>query len=52
MSKSKSVPVPSAAKNQSNRHHAGNERGAMQEPLSGSKKVKNGNHVHHNNPEG
>ncbi|MEF2968957.1 small acid-soluble spore protein P [Paenibacillus sp. M1] len=37
-------------------HPGGNERRERgregQEPLSGSKKVKNRNHVSHNNPEG
>ncbi|SYX87071.1 small acid-soluble spore protein P [Paenibacillus alvei] len=50
MSKPRAVPVPN--KEQSSRHQAGNERNAMQEPLSGSKKTKMANHVSHNNPEG
>ncbi|UHA75280.1 small acid-soluble spore protein P [Paenibacillus sp. 481] len=48
--KSKAIPVPEA--DQPTRHRAGNERGAVQEPLSGSKKVKSKNHVSHNNPQG
>ncbi|WP_195576445.1 small acid-soluble spore protein P [Paenibacillus sp. 1001270B_150601_E10] len=51
MSKPRAVPVPEANQ-QEQQHHAGNDRGAQQEPLSGSKKVKNRNHVDHNNPEG
>ncbi|WP_036695766.1 small acid-soluble spore protein P [Paenibacillus taiwanensis] len=49
--KSKAIPVPEASQNQE-RHHAGNDGGAQQEPLSGSKKVKSKNHVSHNNPQG
>ncbi|CAM3115803.1 small acid-soluble spore protein P [Paenibacillus sediminis] len=48
--KSKAVPVPEAQ--QPHRHHSGQEQSAVKEPLSGSKKVKNRNHVGHNNPEG
>ncbi|SMG58549.1 small acid-soluble spore protein P [Paenibacillus aquistagni] len=52
MSKPRAVPVPEAEAN-GQQHHAGNDRGAaVQEPLSGSKKVKNRNHVDHNNPQG
>ncbi|MGZ9586674.1 small acid-soluble spore protein P [Paenibacillus marinisediminis] len=52
MAKSKAVPVPESKANQGQRHHAGDDRGAQQEPLSGSKKVKSRNHVDHHNPEG
>ncbi|MDP4099247.1 small acid-soluble spore protein P [Paenibacillus sp. P96] len=49
MSKPKSIPVPEAQEPQ----HRDRDRGrGIQEPLSGSKKVKNRNHVDHNNPEG
>ncbi|MCR8846600.1 small acid-soluble spore protein P [Paenibacillus sp. SC116] len=49
--KSKAVPVPEA-QSQQKQHHSGGDHGALQEPLSGSKKVKSKNHVSHNNPEG
>ncbi|BFH71780.1 hypothetical protein J27TS7_52130 [Paenibacillus dendritiformis] len=50
MSKPKSVPVPAAE--QPVRHREAEGRQGIQEPLSGSKKVKTANHVSHNNPEG
>lgn len=50
MNKPKSVPVPAAE--QPVRHHKAEGRKGIQEPLSGSKKVKTANHVSHNNPEG
>jgi small acid-soluble spore protein P (minor) len=47
MSKPKSMPVPGVQpKQKREKGHGGPE------PLSGSKKVKNRNHVDHNNPEG
>lgn len=49
MSKPKAVPVPEAQNSQ--RHH-NRDTSAMQEPLSGSKKVKNRNHVDHLNKQG
>lgn len=52
MSKPKSIPVPEAQALEGKRHHAGNDRGSLQQPLEGSKKVKNKNHVDHHNPEG
>ncbi|AIQ50171.1 small acid-soluble spore protein P [Paenibacillus sp. FSL R7-0331] len=49
MSKPKSMPVPGADNNQ----QSGNERHSSgPKPLSGSKKVKQANHVDHNNPQG
>ncbi|MEK3784820.1 MULTISPECIES: small acid-soluble spore protein P [Paenibacillus] len=50
MSKPKAVPVPEAQDNKSRRND--DRSGGMQEPLSGSKKVKNRNHVDHLNPQG
>lgn len=50
MSKPKSIPVPEAQDNR--QHRQSPKRSSMQEPLSGSKKVKNQNHVDHLNPEG
>ncbi|MBY0014333.1 small acid-soluble spore protein P [Paenibacillus typhae] len=49
MSKPKSVPVPGTETNRKSRqeHHSSGP-----EPLSGSKKVKQANHVDHNNPQG
>ncbi|WP_150275752.1 small acid-soluble spore protein P [Paenibacillus tepidiphilus] len=49
MSKPKSVPVPGTETNHEPRqeHHS-----SAQKPLSGSKKVKQANHVDHNNPQG
>lgn len=50
MSKPKSVPVPeSVPHNERKRQDHDN---GVQEPLSGSKKTKQKNHVSHNNPEG
>ncbi|MFB5679209.1 small acid-soluble spore protein P [Paenibacillus terreus] len=49
MSKPKSIPVPEAQETQ---HRDRDHDRGMQEPLSGSKKVKNRNHVDHHNPEG
>ncbi|WP_342553640.1 small acid-soluble spore protein P [Paenibacillus sp. FSL R7-0652] len=50
MSKPKSIPVPEAQDNR--QHRQSSKHSSMQEPLSGSKKVKNQNHVDHLNPEG
>ncbi|MGR6541291.1 small acid-soluble spore protein P [Paenibacillus tundrae] len=50
MSKPKAVPVPEAQPSKQNRQPS--KGSSMQEPLSGSKKVKNQNHVDHLNPEG
>ncbi|WP_236347386.1 small acid-soluble spore protein P [Paenibacillus plantiphilus] len=47
--KSKSVPVPNPDQD---RKKARNDRGGLQEPLSGSKKTKQHNHTSHNNPQG
>ncbi|KRE40119.1 small acid-soluble spore protein P [Paenibacillus sp. Soil522] len=49
MAKSKDFPVPEGNPqvNRPNRNGGG-----QQEPLSGSKKTKQHNHVSHNNPEG
>ncbi|OBZ15619.1 MULTISPECIES: small acid-soluble spore protein P [Bacillales] len=49
MSKPDSVPVPDSNP-QSNRSKQDN--GGQQEPLSGSKKTKQRNHVDHHNPQG
>lgn len=48
MGKPKSQPVPGATDEQ----HASNRGEGQQEPLSGSKKVKQANHTRHNNAEG
>lgn len=48
MSKPRSMPVPGVQPVQERR----NKGNGGPEPLSGSKKVKNANHVSHNNPEG
>lgn len=48
MGKPKSQPVPGAAGAQ----HVEHRGGGQQEPLSGSKKVKQANHTRHNNAEG
>ncbi len=50
MSKPKTIPVPEAQA--AEQHHHSSKRPSMQEPLSGSKKVKNQNHVDHLNPQG
>ncbi|UVI30402.1 small acid-soluble spore protein P [Paenibacillus spongiae] len=48
MSKPRAVPVPDGENHEAGKKtHAG-----PQEPLSGSKKVKNQNHTRHNNGEG
>ncbi|MEC0093404.1 small acid-soluble spore protein P [Paenibacillus macquariensis] len=49
MSKPKAIPVPEA---QEKHQRNDNDSNAMQEPLSGSKKVKNRNHVGHLNKQG
>ncbi|MBW4085165.1 small acid-soluble spore protein P [Paenibacillus sp. S150] len=50
MSKPKSMPVPGAEdKNQERRK---DHKHSNPEPLSGSKKVKQANHVDHHNPQG
>lgn len=49
MSKPKSVPVPESTPDSSKQRH---NNGGQQEPLSGSKKTKQHNHVSHNNPQG
>lgn len=49
MSKPKAIPVPEAQPAGA-RHKKDHSSGP--EPLSGSKKVKNRNHVDHNNPQG
>lgn len=49
MSKPKSIPVPEA---QPNGERKKEHNSSMQEPLSGSKKVKQANHVDHHNPQG
>ncbi|WP_028560900.1 small acid-soluble spore protein P [Paenibacillus pinihumi] len=48
MSKPKTQPVPGAAGEQ----HVERRESGQQEPLSGSKKVKQANHSRHNNGEG
>jgi small acid-soluble spore protein P (minor) len=50
MSKPDSIPVPDS-NSQSSRSKQ-NNGGGQQEPLSGSKKTKQRNHVDHNNPQG
>ncbi|OZB89995.1 small acid-soluble spore protein P [Paenibacillus sp. XY044] len=50
MSKPNAVPVPEAQEQEP--RNRDRERSGMQEPLSGSKKVKNRNHVGHLNREG
>ncbi|MCJ8015192.1 small acid-soluble spore protein P [Paenibacillus sp. KQZ6P-2] len=52
MSKPKATPVPEAQRSEGRRHHRNNDGNTMKEPLSGSKKVKNRNHVDHLNKEG
>ncbi|WP_336776743.1 small acid-soluble spore protein P [Paenibacillus sp. MMO-58] len=49
MSKPDSYPVPEAQENGGRQRQS---QSRQQEPLSGSKKVKQKNHVRHNNPEG
>lgn len=48
--KSKAIPVPEAQVHE--RHHERDKGTAQQEPLSGSKKTKQHNHVSHHNTEG
>lgn len=50
MSKPKSYTTPGTTPDQHQRKRDDNKQG--QEPLSGSKKVKNSNHVDHHNPQG
>lgn len=50
MAKPKSMPVPESMPH--NERKRRDQDGGVQEPLSGSKKVKQQNHVSHNNPEG
>jgi len=50
MSKPKSQPVPRPDEEHSARHSTVDHQ--PNEPLSGSKKVKNRNHTRHNNAEG
>ncbi|MDR0270173.1 small acid-soluble spore protein P [Paenibacillus sp.] len=52
MSKPKAIPVPEMQREEQRRNHRSNGENTMQEPLSGSKKVKNRNHVSHLNKEG
>ncbi|TCM89679.1 small acid-soluble spore protein P (minor) [Paenibacillus sp. BK033] len=49
MSKPDSYPVQEGQENGGRQQRS---RGQQQQPLSGSKKVKQRNHVRHNNPEG
>ncbi|MFD3261934.1 small acid-soluble spore protein P [Paenibacillus lentus] len=49
MSKPKSYTTPGTQPDSNQRRE---HRGGGPEPLSGSKKVKNQNHVSHNNPQG
>jgi small acid-soluble spore protein P (minor) len=49
MGKPKSQPVPGAGGEE---HSRKQDQGGQQEPLSGSKKVKQANHTRHNNAEG
>ncbi|WP_138756149.1 small acid-soluble spore protein P [Paenibacillus sinopodophylli] len=49
MSKPDSIPVPEANSQGNKQKQSG---GGQQEPLSGSKKTKQRNHVDHNNPQG
>ncbi|GAK43340.1 small acid-soluble spore protein P [Paenibacillus shunpengii] len=50
MGKPRAVPVPEAQTSQGGKEKRDHASGPA--PLSGSKKVKNRNHVDHNNPEG
>ncbi|MFK4305034.1 MULTISPECIES: small acid-soluble spore protein P [Paenibacillus] len=50
MSKPKAIPVPEAQ--DAGEGNEKRERNHQQEPLSGSKKVKQRNHVDHHNREG
>ncbi|SFT27454.1 small acid-soluble spore protein P [Paenibacillus sp. BC26] len=49
MGKPKNVPVPNPYEQNSKSRSSGSHQ---QEPLSGSKKTKQANHVSHHNPEG
>ncbi|MFD0957786.1 small acid-soluble spore protein P [Paenibacillus chungangensis] len=51
MAKSESIPVPESIPH-NERNRKDKSGGAMQEPMSGSKKTKQKNHVSHHNPEG
>lgn len=51
MSKPKSVPVPESIPHNQRKRQDGDD-GGQQEPLSGSKKIKQQNHVSHHNPQG
>ncbi|MGN7457362.1 small acid-soluble spore protein P [Paenibacillus pasadenensis] len=51
MSKPDSIPVPNPDEDRK-ASRQGHDHGQPQQPLSGSKKVKNRNHVDHHNPEG
>ncbi|RAP73347.1 small acid-soluble spore protein P [Paenibacillus montanisoli] len=48
--KSHAIPVPNPYENNSSKSRSGGSR--QQEPLSGSKKTKQANHVSHNNRAG
>jgi len=50
MSKPKSMPAPGSHPSAGDRQRKHKDPGP--EPLSGSKKVKQANHVDHNNPQG
>ena len=50
MVKPDSIPVPEG--NPDRGKQKDNRGGGQQEPMSGSKKTKQANHVSHNNPEG
>ncbi|WP_410513000.1 small acid-soluble spore protein P [Paenibacillus sp. BR2-3] len=50
MSKPKTIQVPGGQPSEGNQKREHKKSGP--EPLSGSKKVKQANHVDHNNPEG
>ncbi|MNJ49727.1 Small, acid-soluble spore protein P [compost metagenome] len=50
MSKPTTYTTPGTTPNQ--QHRKKNEQKNGQEPLSGSKSVKNSNHVDHHNPQG
>lgn len=52
MSKPKTIPVAEAGDSRRNQKQRQREDHAGQEPLSGSKKVKQANHVDHHNPQG
>ncbi|WP_429374693.1 small acid-soluble spore protein P [Paenibacillus sp. DS2015] len=52
MSKPKTIPVPEVQAEEQKRHRKEDDSSGMQEPLSGSKKVKQHNHVSHLNKQG